>query len=53
VLAAIGAGVVAGGVVLVVAAAVMMGIARGPLRTAVRGLRSTEGATVQGEVAGG
>jgi putative peptidoglycan lipid II flippase len=53
VLAAIGAGVVAGGVVLVVAAAVMMGIARGPLRTAVRGLRSTEGATVQGVVDGG
>ncbi|SDX98012.1 putative peptidoglycan lipid II flippase [Modestobacter sp. DSM 44400] len=53
VLAAIGTGIVAGGVVLVVAAAVMMGTARGPLRTAVQELRSTEGASRQQEVAGG
>jgi putative peptidoglycan lipid II flippase len=48
VLAAIGTGIVAGGVVLAVAGAVMMGTARVPLRTAVRGLRSTEGAEVAG-----
>jgi putative peptidoglycan lipid II flippase len=51
VLAAIGTGVVAGSVALLVAAAVMMGTAGRPLRTAVRHLRSTEGAS--GEVAGG
>ncbi len=39
--AAVGTGVLAGGVVLVVAAAVMMGLARGPLLAAVRGLRSS------------
>jgi putative peptidoglycan lipid II flippase len=46
--AAIGVGVVAGGVVLLVAVAVMMVTARTPLVAAVRGLRSTE----EGEVAG-
>ncbi|KQS64347.1 murein biosynthesis integral membrane protein MurJ [Modestobacter sp. Leaf380] len=40
VLAAVGIGVLAGGTVLVVAAVVMMGLARRPLTAAVRGLRS-------------
>ena len=40
VLAAIGAGVVAGGIVLVIALTVMMGTARGPLAAALRALRS-------------
>ncbi|MBY3555518.1 virulence factor MviN [Modestobacter lapidis] len=40
VLAALGVGALAGSAVLVVAAAVMMGTARRPLRSAVRGLRT-------------
>jgi putative peptidoglycan lipid II flippase len=46
--AAIGVGVLAAGVVLLVAAAVMMGTARTPLVAAVRGLRSTGGEEVAG-----
>jgi putative peptidoglycan lipid II flippase len=46
--AVIGVGVIAGGVALLVAAAVMMVTARTPLVTAVRGLRSTEGEEVAG-----
>jgi putative peptidoglycan lipid II flippase len=46
--AAIGVGAVAGGVVLVVGAAVMMGTARGPLLRAVRGLRASEDVEVAG-----
>ncbi len=48
VLAAIGIGVLAGGTVLVVAAAVMMGLARRPLLAAVHGLR-TSGSAEQTE----
>ncbi|KQS54804.1 virulence factor MviN [Geodermatophilus sp. Leaf369] len=48
VLGAVGIGVLAGGVVLLVAAAVMMGTARRPLLAAVRGLRGAD-ATAQGE----
>jgi putative peptidoglycan lipid II flippase len=44
--AAIGTGVVAGGVVLLVAAAVMMGTSRRPLRAAVSGLRGSGEAEV-------
>jgi putative peptidoglycan lipid II flippase len=40
VLAALGAGALAGGAVLVVAVAVMMGVARGPLTAAYRALRA-------------
>jgi putative peptidoglycan lipid II flippase len=47
--AAIGTGLVTGGVVLVVAAAVMMGTSRRPLLSAVHGLRGSSGAK---EVAG-
>jgi putative peptidoglycan lipid II flippase len=39
--AAVGSGIVTGAAVLMVAAAVMMGVARGPLRTAVRELRTS------------
>jgi len=46
VVAAIGIGVVAGGVVLLVAAAVMMGTSRRPLLTAVSGLRGSGEAEV-------
>jgi putative peptidoglycan lipid II flippase len=46
VLAAIGTGVLAGGVVLLVAAAVMMGTSRQPLRAAVAGLRGSGEAEV-------
>ncbi|WP_369133812.1 murein biosynthesis integral membrane protein MurJ [Modestobacter sp. I12A-02662] len=42
-LAVVGTGLGAGGVVLVVAGVVMMGAARGPLTAAVRGLRGTGG----------
>jgi putative peptidoglycan lipid II flippase len=42
VLAAVGAGLVVGGIVLVIALTVMMGTARGPLRAALRALRSPE-----------
>jgi putative peptidoglycan lipid II flippase len=45
---ALGAGVLVGGTVLVVAAAVMMGAARGPLAAAVRALRSAERQEVLG-----
>ncbi|MGY1815746.1 murein biosynthesis integral membrane protein MurJ [Blastococcus sp. SYSU D00820] len=41
-LGALGAGALGGGTVLVVAAAVMMGVARGPLRRTVRALRAPE-----------
>jgi putative peptidoglycan lipid II flippase len=46
--AAIGTGVVAGGVVLVVATAVMLGISRRPLLAAVSGLRGSSTAEVAG-----
>jgi putative peptidoglycan lipid II flippase len=46
--AVIGAGVLAAATALAVAAAVMMGTARGPLRTAVRALRSTDRQEVHG-----
>jgi putative peptidoglycan lipid II flippase len=48
VLAAIGVGALAGGAVLVVAGAVMMGTARGPLRAALRELRSSGRQEVHG-----
>jgi putative peptidoglycan lipid II flippase len=48
VLAAVGAGLLAGGAVLVVAAAVMMGTARGPLTAAYRGLRTPDRTEVDG-----
>jgi putative peptidoglycan lipid II flippase len=48
VLAAVGIGIAAGGVVLAVAAAVMMGTARGPLRAAVAGLRGPSRTEVAG-----
>jgi putative peptidoglycan lipid II flippase len=48
VLAALGTGVLVGGTVLLVAAAVMMGTARGPLRVALRRLRSAERQEVLG-----
>jgi putative peptidoglycan lipid II flippase len=48
VLAALGAGVLIAGTVLLVAAAVMMGTARGPLRAAVRALRTGERQEVHG-----
>ncbi|GAA3166814.1 hypothetical protein GCM10010531_19300 [Blastococcus jejuensis] len=48
VLAAIGAGALAGGAVLLVAAAVMMGGARGPLTAAFRALRAPAGQEVHG-----
>ena len=48
VLAAVGAGLLAGGSVLVVAAAVMMGVARGPLTAAYRGLRTPDRSEVDG-----
>ena len=54
VLAAVGAGIVAGGVVLVIALTVMMGTARGPLAAALRALRSSDaGAPDRQEVPGG
>ena len=54
VLAAVGAGVLAGGVVLVIALTVMMGTARGPLAAALRALRSPDaGAPDRQEVHGG
>jgi putative peptidoglycan lipid II flippase len=46
--AAVGSGVLAGGAVLVVALAVMMGTARAPLATALRELRSTGRQEVHG-----
>jgi putative peptidoglycan lipid II flippase len=46
--AAIAIGMLAGGVVLLVAAAVMMGTCRGPLRAAVSGLRGSSSAEVAG-----
>jgi putative peptidoglycan lipid II flippase len=48
VLAALGTGVLVGGTVLLVAVAVMMGTARGPLRVALRRLRSAERQEVLG-----
>jgi putative peptidoglycan lipid II flippase len=48
VLAAIGVGTLAAGAVLVVALAVMMGTARGPLGSALRGLRSSGRQEVHG-----
>jgi putative peptidoglycan lipid II flippase len=48
VLAAIGIGVLAGGVVLLVVAAVMMGTARRPLMAAVSGLRGSSSVEVAG-----
>jgi putative peptidoglycan lipid II flippase len=48
VLAAIGTGLAVGAVVLIVAAAVMMGTARGPLLSAVRGLRTADRREVHG-----
>ena len=48
VFAAIGAGALAGGAVLLVAAAVMMGGARGPLTAAFRALRAPAGQEVHG-----
>jgi putative peptidoglycan lipid II flippase len=57
VLAAVAVGVLVGGLVLVIALAVMMGTARGPLTTALRALRSPEagpaGAPTRQEVHGG
>jgi len=59
VLAAVGAGVVAGGIVLVIALTVMMGSARGPLAAALRALRAPDpgppdpGAPDRQEVHGG
>jgi putative peptidoglycan lipid II flippase len=54
VLAAVGVGLVVGGLVLVIALSVMMGTARGPLRAALRALRSPEaGAQDRQEVHGG
>jgi putative peptidoglycan lipid II flippase len=51
---ALAVGALAGGAVLVVAAAVMMGTARRPLTAAVRGLRATAApGTTDAEVAGG
>lgn len=48
VLAAVGAGLLAGGTVLVVAVAVMMGAARGSLTAAYRGLRAPDRSEVDG-----
>jgi len=48
VLAAIAAGLAVGGIVLVVAGAVMMGTARRPLLAAVHGLRATGRQEVHG-----
>jgi putative peptidoglycan lipid II flippase len=48
VLAAVGVGALAGGAVLVVALAVMMGTARGPLGAALRELRSSGRQEVHG-----
>ncbi len=48
VLAAVGAGLLAGGTVLVVAVAVMMGAARGPLTAAYRALRAPARSEVDG-----
>jgi putative peptidoglycan lipid II flippase len=59
VLAAVGAGLLVGGLVLVIALTVMMGTARGPLTAALRALRSPEpsppdtGAATRQEVHGG
>jgi putative peptidoglycan lipid II flippase len=54
VLAAVGAGIAAGGTVLVIALAVMMGTARGPLAAALRALRSSDpSAADRQEVPGG
>jgi putative peptidoglycan lipid II flippase len=50
--AAIGIGVTAGGVVLAVVAAVMMGTSRRPLRTAVSGLRRSSGGSDGGSDSG-
>jgi putative peptidoglycan lipid II flippase len=49
VLAAVGAGVLAGGIVLVIALAVMMGTARGPLTAALQALRAPERQEVHGD----
>ena len=49
VLAAVGAGVLAGGAVLVVAGAVMMGTARGPMTAAYRALRAPARQEVHGD----